>query len=215
MKNKRTWLYGYLLLLTVALLAPPFPISKPAPVATQTQAPLKDLPVEPTKVVITRDDIYLAINEQRRLHGVKDLEKSVPLNDSAQQKCDDMVAHKYYGHENPTTGKQGYSYIFDANSAINFGGENLNRGLFLKKTYLIDSWMNSADHRDAILDPTYTSTGVAVCEVNGQQTYVQHFGKIEQQEYVEEGCPVTTCYDGWCSGSTGRGTCSSHGGIRY
>lgn len=29
------------------------------------------------------------------------------------------------------------------------------------------------------------------------------------------GCPVTTCNDGSCSYSTGRGTCSWHGGIAY
>lgn len=31
--------------------------------------------------------------------------------------------------------------------------------------------------------------------------------------YSEE-CPITTCTDGVCSSSTGRGTCSHHGGIR-
>lgn len=28
-------------------------------------------------------------------------------------------------------------------------------------------------------------------------------------------CPITTCNDGSCSSSTGRGTCSWHGGIAY
>lgn len=28
-------------------------------------------------------------------------------------------------------------------------------------------------------------------------------------------CPITTCRDGSCSQSTGRGTCSWHGGIAY
>lgn len=28
-------------------------------------------------------------------------------------------------------------------------------------------------------------------------------------------CPITTCNDGACSSSTGRGTCSHHGGVRY
>lgn len=31
------------------------------------------------------------------------------------------------------------------------------------------------------------------------------------EDYSE--CPITTCNDGWCSESTGQGTCSSHGGI--
>lgn len=32
------------------------------------------------------------------------------------------------------------------------------------------------------------------------------------QEYT--GCPITTCNDGWCSSSTGSGTCSYHDGVR-
>lgn len=33
--------------------------------------------------------------------------------------------------------------------------------------------------------------------------------------YEAESCPITTCNDGACSTSTGRGTCSHHGGIAY
>jgi len=32
--------------------------------------------------------------------------------------------------------------------------------------------------------------------------------------YYSDSCPITTCNDGACSSSTGRGTCSHHGGIR-
>lgn len=32
--------------------------------------------------------------------------------------------------------------------------------------------------------------------------------------YYSEVCPITTCSDGACSRSTGRGTCSHHGGVR-
>lgn len=32
--------------------------------------------------------------------------------------------------------------------------------------------------------------------------------------YYSEVCAITTCNDGSCSTSTGRGTCSHHGGVR-
>jgi hypothetical protein len=32
--------------------------------------------------------------------------------------------------------------------------------------------------------------------------------------YYSDTCPITTCNDGACSKSTGRGTCSHHGGVR-
>jgi hypothetical protein len=37
--------------------------------------------------------------------------------------------------------------------------------------------------------------------------------QYEEPEYSS--CPVTTCNDNTCSYSTGRGTCSWHGGIAY
>lgn len=36
---------------------------------------------------------------------------------------------------------------------------------------------------------------------------------VPQETYYE--CPITTCNDGTCSSSTGRGTCSWHDGIAY
>lgn len=57
-------------------------------------------------------------------------------------------------------------------------------------------WSSYSRHREhtqkAITSPTSSHSGI---------TY-------------EEDCPITTCDDGACSSSTGRGTCSHHGGIR-
>lgn len=33
--------------------------------------------------------------------------------------------------------------------------------------------------------------------------------------YQADSCAITTCNDGACSTSTGRGTCSHHGGVKY
>ena len=70
----------------------------------------------------------------------------------------------------------------------------------------------------------------------GWQTYSNHQKELEKQErfnssyqqfknseyspsksgiHQAEICPITTCNDGACSSSTGRGTCSHHGGVRH
>lgn len=65
----------------------------------------------------------------------------------------------------------------------------------------------------------------------GWQAYNNHQKELEKQErinasyqqfkdskssiYQAEICPITTCNDGSCSSSTGRGTCSHHGGVRH
>lgn len=47
---------------------------------------------------------------------------------------------------------------------------------------------------------------------NASDTYV-----VPTQTFApsQSRCPVTTCVDTTCSNSTGRGTCSWHGGIAY
>ena len=47
------------------------------------------------------------------------------LNNSAQEKANDETANHYFGHENPTTGKPGYSYIIAENIPGCRGSENL------------------------------------------------------------------------------------------
>lgn len=81
-------------------------------------------------------------------------------------------------------------------------------------------------------DMFYGESGVTSPGENGIESICKLDGAITSREtikqpisevvtigtYVEpvevSDCPVTTCNDGWCSSSTGRGTCSWHGGVR-
>lgn len=115
-----------------------------------------------------------AANTLRKEHNAPPLELSSALNQSAQEKCDDMVTHKYYEHDNPSTGVKGYTIASDALGLYGHYSENL-QGEYqtnihhseskrrMTMAQVFDSWMNSESHRKALLDPDYTLTGFAVC----------------------------------------------------
>ena len=56
-----------------------------------------------------------------------------------------------------------------------------------------------------------------VLSVNNNQTdnYNNSTHSSKSGIYYSETCPITTCNDGACSSSTGRGTCSHHGGVNH
>ncbi len=144
-------------------------------------------PKQSVKENITPSSLYLEVNSIRRDHDLPQLEQSTLLNESARLKCNDMAEHDYYAHENPGTGKQGYSYIFDVGSQHDTRydrvGENLNIGSFRNARGVTSSWMDSKPHKAAILDPGFNKSGFAVCEKdtvtgNGKtDVFVGHFAK--------------------------------------
>lgn len=133
-------------------------------------------------VAVSIAGLYSGIEQQRQLNGVPSLAHNSALDASARQKCDDMVNGSYYGHVNPITGKQGYTYVFSNIPSATRGDEILDQGdnpshVYTSEDFMV-SWMNSPDHRSAIIDPQYTDVGFAVCAVNGKQTVVGHLAAV-------------------------------------
>lgn len=147
---------------------------------------------------ITRDALASLLNEERLKAGLPALTVDPSLNESAQAKADDMLANNYYAHTNPTTGKHGYSYISDmARGKCLTSSENIAAGDMTAES-AVKGWMESESHRNAILDPRYTMTGIGITSKNndpasGRQDYyylVQHFC-----EYASGKCMDVTSYD--------------------
>lgn len=127
-------------------------------------------------------DLYIAIEKERQQYNLPPLSHNPDLDASAQDKCTDMVNNHYYGHDNPTTGQHGGSYIFSHVPSATFGDEILNIGDNPKVTYsapiFMESWMKSPDHKSAIIDPKFTDVGFAVCTVDGRTVAVGHMAVI-------------------------------------
>lgn len=157
------------------------------------------------------------VNKQREAAGVPDLQTSPELTKSATEKCQDMVANNYYEHANPTTGYQGYQYAQKDLSDNYYIAENLAQLDINDSPTAIQEWMNSPEHKAALLDTKYSLTGVAICRTNDISAFydiVEHFaGSPVLPSPVAQPSPSgTLCNDGWVSPSTGRGTCSWHHG---
>lgn len=109
------------------------------------------------------DKIYALVNEERMKTGIHPLIRHSELDASAAKKSQDMWQDKYFGHGNPTTGFRGVHYVPEG--LCSTWGENISEYKYQvadANFSIVDSWMNSKLHHDAILDPKYTHAGLAV-----------------------------------------------------
>lgn len=196
-----------LTIVAFAIIKNPSPASMRMPISARTSPPLsmtlisdpkQDAAQEPESVIkeesteeepteevlpesITREGVLQLVNQQRSERGASPLVLNDKLNAGATAKCDDMSKNFYYEHKSPRTGKHGYSYAEDYFGSYDSVAENLNHGSYSSSEEVVDSWVRSRAHFRAMIDPKYTLTGIAICEVskstNGKKrpTVVQHF----------------------------------------
>lgn len=55
---------------------------------------------------------------------------------------------------------------------------------------------------------------LSVPSFNSKSNQPRTYNSSKNGVYYSDTCPITTCNDSACSKSTGRGTCSHHGGVR-
>lgn len=132
---------------------------------------------------ITQEEILRLVNTLRYDRGVAPLALDNKITAGADAKCQDMSVNFYYDHKNPNTGKHGYTYVEEYFGAYANVAENLNRGDYTTADAVVDSWVRSPGHFRTMINPKYTHTGIAVCEVKQsldgkvRPTVVQHFVK--------------------------------------
>lgn len=132
----------------------------------------------PPSLHLDEGELYRLVNAERQKRGLEPLSLNPSLNQSALNKCNDMVAKDYYEHTSPE-GRTPWYFIAPATSYL-AAGENLNLG-HGSADKVVESWMGSEGHRRSILDTRWTDVGYAVCIGKhngsvGDYTYiVQHF----------------------------------------
>lgn len=103
--------------------------------------------------------LYLLINAYRKEQHRSPLLPHPSLEASAQLKLQDMIAKKYYRHQDATNTPSWYLFKkahYDYTSA----GENLSFGL-QSPWQVFDGWKASAQHNEQLLSPNYRDMGVA------------------------------------------------------
>lgn len=131
-----------------------------------------------------RTEVVALVNNARLKANLKPLKYNNLLENSAQGYAEVMAKEGFFGHVSPSgqtlkerIEKGGYykhSYSADCNCIKGFMlGENLARGQKTAEEVMRD-WMNSKNHKAAILSPDYTDIGVGV----SSGLWVEHFGGI-------------------------------------
>lgn len=127
---------------------------------------------------ITAEELVSLTNQERQNKGLNLLTINPVLNQVAQAKAADMIAHNYWAHTSPD-GLTPWTFFKNANYQYLYAGENLARD-FYESNAVMTAWLNSPTHRDNILSSRYRETGIAVVQdmFQGQETIlvVQLFG---------------------------------------
>lgn len=121
------------------------------------------------------DQIFSEVNAARAASGVAPLTRSHGLDRVEQAQCRDTYLRHYYGHITPEGWNQvqriGFAQLKDysmvqvgkAFSSITIGStsENLERGAESAHE-VVQAWLNSPDHRTALMNPKYKYVGTGV-----------------------------------------------------
>lgn len=141
-------------------------------------------PTQPVKKVdepkATVESLLKSVNEERRKVGVQPLILDERLNKSAQAKSDSMMAERVLSHTDKN-GKQGYTYIFDyVGDTCTYASENisLTREVNTSNTKIIDGWVGSKPHYEAMTDSKYTLTGFGIAKDDISWYVTQHFCQL-------------------------------------
>ncbi|SFD69209.1 uncharacterized protein, YkwD family [Lentibacillus persicus] len=97
-------------------------------------------------------------NQKRSEHGLSDLKASKPLSQVARKKSEDMQTKNYFSHTSPTYGSP-FNMMKEFDVAYESAGENIARGQKSPRQ-TVNAWMDSKEHRENILNESFTHIGV-------------------------------------------------------
>lgn len=137
--------------LLIACILLPADVNKP--VAATADDPLR----------VLAHKIFTLANRQRRLHGVHQLEWNDRVADQARQHSLNMMERGFFSHSDPVRGPLG-ARLHAARVNWSRCGENIfrERGMDDPADAAIEGWMKSPSHRQSLLDPLFTQTGVGI-----------------------------------------------------
>ncbi|HSX25017.1 MAG TPA: CAP domain-containing protein, partial [Candidatus Andersenbacteria bacterium] len=121
-------------------------------------------PAEATLSTITTNRIIQLTNDEREKVGLAPLAINSQLTRAAELKANDMFKNQYFAHISPT-GVTPWYWMQQTGYSYEIAGENLAID-FTQAEDIVSAWLASPKHKENMLRPEYTQTGVAV--VSGQ-----------------------------------------------
>jgi uncharacterized protein YkwD len=116
-----------------------------------------------------RAEVLARVNDAREKAGLAPLRSNAHLDLAAQRHAEDMLARRYFAHENPE-GKT----VRDRARAAGYDwrniGENLAENQFTVDE-VVENWLRSPGHRRNILNPNFRELGVGLALGRSGQRY--------------------------------------------
>jgi uncharacterized protein YkwD len=134
---------------------------------------LSDVTHDPDKARGLLDDM----NDARVKEGLAPLDWDVSLEEVAYARAKNLVQNGYFDHYAPD-GESAFSELAARGIRYRLAGENLARNNYLETKTVraaFDGLMNSPGHRANILEPRFSSVGVAVVRDGKMWVYVTVF----------------------------------------
>lgn len=105
------------------------------------------------------DEVLLLINKERRKNGLTELEMDETLREAGEVRVEE-VSQKF-DHVRPN-GRSGWSILDDFKIKHRAVAENVAAGQQTPEA-VVSAWMNSAGHRENILNPAYKKIAIGYC----------------------------------------------------
>lgn len=104
------------------------------------------------------------INKIRKSRGLGPLQYRKALRQAARNHSCRMASERFFSHRNPS-GQSVADRLAQNGLTFSFLGENIGmtEGIADPLDSIVEGWMNSEGHRENILNPHFTQTGVGVC----------------------------------------------------
>lgn len=127
----------------------------------------------PQTVPLNADTLFDLVNVERTKAGLKPLVRDARLDAIAQERATDMNTRQYFSHRDPITGEN----MVKHKDYCVLSSENIaNTPTVYDSDYnqlIIQNWMDSKPHHDAILDSKYSLAGMAMSGTSVVQTFCQ------------------------------------------
>jgi uncharacterized protein YkwD len=111
---------------------------------------------------IQTSDLLVDTNNERIAQNLGELKLNDQLSQAAFLKAQDMFTHDYWAHTSPN-GVEPWKWFGDTGYNYSVAGENLAKN-YPTADATVEAWMNSASHRENILNGKYADVGFAVVD---------------------------------------------------
>jgi uncharacterized protein YkwD len=155
------------------------------------------LAADPDNLSALREQALVAVNADRKEHGLEPLELADPLNQAAQAHARDMLARDYFAHESPDGRNVQDRYREHGGPAGRVVAENLAQCTgcpakidAARIDALQEGWMNSPGHRENLLTPELDRFGYGIAVEDDRLVAVQTFSGPGRSPGQAEGQPA-------------------------